>query len=909
MKIGVYVAAGTIWLFSACAQTAAPDPATKALDALQAEARLVDDLWLVHEPDLAASYYPVRFTNGDNLLLNMAFRGDPGAGPPSGHFACRVALRRATGVDGQLWGGLEFRTNPGSGLRSAWDEPAGDGLVLPAGTALVGYLRSPDPGTAVKVVIGRPSDDLQVSAHLTATAGWAPFRIALPQGGRVTTITWLLSEATAAPARLRSSSGNLATLDLDAVRLALPERPPQWPLFLRSFALHTPPEATPGILHGVAYTYDTAVAITALASSTRPADQLLARRLADGLVRVLHAAAGPRPRALLTGYCAGPVGLYPTQPIKRAGSWNPGQRRYDLDLHASGLDVGNNAWAALALLSMAERTGNTVYREAAEELFAWIDTNRHPQSGFYGGWTGFDQKQRKAWRSTEHNLDVAALAVRLAAHLPADRPRYQAAYEQATRLVKQAWQGDRLAAGFTPEPGSVVNLEPRPIDPQTWYPLVYGADEQAAAGLRWVDQSARVEEQGRLLGVSFAGFRYGPGEAAGLKGDPARLRGVWNEGLGQWIVSAAKLGGEFRTAVTAGQPALARSQLPDGAFLAADRELWTGLRTDVGFDSRGHPIAVDWLYYPSPAVAATAWAALALRAEPWNPYYDQPAAAAVPTLPAPRDWRHVAWQTPPAPAGLPTPSPAPDWQEVSLEGLPAEVDQALLLPARTLADLVGGQLTSAGPSSWRLSAAGRQVVVWLGDRQAQTAERPSTMATAPRILDGQLYLSVGVLPALGASVTVRETGLAISHGQRHRLVGTPPSSALLARCWDLINAAPEGAGWLAARPFAAALLRFYRADGAAQGQLKKRRYDRLFGPRPDAQEQLLLDSAWALNDCGAAAFIVAKAACSVDREAARAAGRLLATEFALSEVMDPQGGFYWWPLVSARNELPGWLTQ
>src|SRR5262249_13309862 len=87
-----------------------------------------------------------------------------------------------------------------------------------------------------------------------------------------------------------------------------------------------------------------------------------------------------------------------------------------------------------------------------------------------------------------------------------------------------------------------------------------------------------------------------------------------------------------------------------------------------------------------------------------------------------------------------------------------------------------------------------------------------------------------------------------------------------------------------------------------QQAAKTRRFGRLmeYGGAPRGREEIF--RYWALNDVGAALFILGKALDEKKRygEAAEAFGQL-AKDFSLAQVWDPRGWF-WSPLVSIRDE-------
>jgi hypothetical protein len=185
------------------------------------------------------------------------------------------------------------------------------------------------------------------------------------------------------------------------------------------------PTAQPGPLDRAAFVYDNAVAAIALLGCGR--SQLAARigealRLAvtqdrywhDGRVRNAYAAG-----AIATGTPADP------QPLKLAGWWDRTQGRWLEDTYQAGTDTGNVAWAMLALLALddaragAGRGGaaDRPYLMAATRLGAWVEMQRDRRGagGFTGGTNGHEPSPAvQRWKSTEHNVDLAAAFAHLA---------------------------------------------------------------------------------------------------------------------------------------------------------------------------------------------------------------------------------------------------------------------------------------------------------------------------------------------------------------------------------------------------------------------------------------------------------------------------------------------------------------
>ncbi|HET7064029.1 MAG TPA: hypothetical protein VFI49_07095, partial [Rudaea sp.] len=156
----------------------------------------------------------------------------------------------------------------------------------------------------------------------------------------------------------------------------------------------------------VAYTYDNALATIALLAcgSDRQAQRI-------GAALRLAALGGAR---LRNAYRAGAVAEAPLA----NGWWDNQGKHWAEDPQQQGTATGNVAWVALALLDLHAAGGQAQWVGPARRLGAWIveeTADRRGAGGFDGGIEGDDAHARKvAWKSTEHNIDAAALFDRLA---------------------------------------------------------------------------------------------------------------------------------------------------------------------------------------------------------------------------------------------------------------------------------------------------------------------------------------------------------------------------------------------------------------------------------------------------------------------------------------------------------------
>lgn len=356
------------------------------------------------------------------------------------------------------------------------------------------------------------------------------------------------------------------------------------PVFLRSYD----ESGTEPALAEAAFTYDNALAAMALVACGRTPQ---ARRLGEAL---LAAATGDRAGAqgrLRNAYRAGKQESVPLP----NGWWDAAAGRWAEDPMQVGTATGNVAWAGLALLSLGETTGESRFTDGALHLARWVTAHaasRQGPGGFTGGIHGDGAgSMALGWKSTEHNVDLAALFGWLAR----TRPEWQPPHAAARAFVAAMWDRDsgHFLTGTLPD-GVSPNRATSGLDAQLW-PLLL--DD---APVSWLRALAYAEQ---AHGVS-GGFDFNDDRD-----------GVWWEGTAQaalvYAVVGKPRGADALLAGLAGQ-------FSPGGYIWATREprLTTGLALSPDSGS------ADFLYFRRPHLAATAWAVLA--AKRWNPFAGRP---------------------------------------------------------------------------------------------------------------------------------------------------------------------------------------------------------------------------------------------------------------------------------------------
>jgi hypothetical protein len=357
------------------------------------------------------------------------------------------------------------------------------------------------------------------------------------------------------------------------------EAQPGSALFLASY-----PAVEHGPLQQAAFLYDNAVTAIALVGCGQSAQ---ARRIGDAIVLALEHDRYWHDGRLRNAYAAGAVSA---APLKLPGWWDAGAGRWLEDGYAAGSDSGNMAWAMLALLSLDTRPDDR-YRRGATRIAQWLTTLRDERGagGFTGGCFGHEpQPKHLAWKSTEHNVDLAAAFARLAA--ASEDARWAAQAAAATSFVDAMWSAPRgsFAVGTLAD-GQTINPV-LALDAQIW-PLL--ALPQAS------------EHYGAALTLGAERLRSGQGYTYSEAGG-----GAWTEGSAQVIVLLKRLHRTDAARSTAAAVTAARAS--DGGYYA----------TAVAAVPTGFMLATDpdkqRMYLHLEHLGASAWAALAEQG--FNPF-------------------------------------------------------------------------------------------------------------------------------------------------------------------------------------------------------------------------------------------------------------------------------------------------
>jgi hypothetical protein len=354
------------------------------------------------------------------------------------------------------------------------------------------------------------------------------------------------------------------------------------PAFVRSFDAADGSEPADPSLRTAAFVYDESLAVIALVAC---GDNAHAKHVANALRETSEH--DPRLRNTYRD------GIAEGAPLPN-GWWDSKASRWVEDRAQMGTSTGNVAWAGLALLAMFESDRDPKWSVAAAKLARWIIENASDsRDGFSGGIEGFnDAPIRVSWKSTEHNIDAAALFRRLIDDgVPGD---WHKAETSARRFLASQWDvaSGHFFIGTLPD-GVTPNRTSSALDAQIW-PLLLGDAPKV-----WRRSLTYVEREHAVPG----GFDFN-----------ADRDGAWIEGTAQ-VALAYRLVGRASDA----QPLFAtiKAQISTSGMVYATREP----RVSTGLSTAPSGGQADFYYYRVPHLAATAWAVLA--AEGRNPYAPQ----------------------------------------------------------------------------------------------------------------------------------------------------------------------------------------------------------------------------------------------------------------------------------------------
>jgi hypothetical protein len=397
---------------------------------------------------------------------------------------------------------------------------------------------------------------------------------------------WLLLLAISTLAPSGAVAADVARHACGTLAARVGEIPGDGPVFLRSYdsGSGSGPASEPAL--NAAFTYDNALAAIALRAC---GDLAAARRIGDALALAAEADRSGTLGRLRNAYRPGEAGQTPVPPM---GWWSTAEERWNEDPYQVGTATGNLAWAALALLTLADATKDQAYAESAAHIgtVAAEYLDRRAPAGFTGGVYGYDDApQPLTWKSTEHNVDLAAVFEWLARLQPG--AGWEAKATGARDFVAALWDPEqaRFWVGTLPD-GTSINRTNSGLDAELWPLLLAGAPVEWNGALAYAERTHAARP-----GFDFNDDRDG----------------VWWEGTAQAALVYRALG----------RPEKADRLLKAiGRRFSAGGLLWAtdDARITTGLALSPSSTTDDFYYFRLPHLGATAWAALAALG--WNPF-------------------------------------------------------------------------------------------------------------------------------------------------------------------------------------------------------------------------------------------------------------------------------------------------
>jgi len=352
-------------------------------------------------------------------------------------------------------------------------------------------------------------------------------------------------------------ASDLAARCVLAIRTQMSAFPPG-PVLLNSYLVNTGPAAQKFDLTqaNAAYVYDNALAGLLLLAAGHPDD---ARWIGEALAIAQNNDRFYTDGRLRNAYQAGPM----SRPAKLPGWWDSNANRWAEDPYQVGSQTGPIAWAMLLWAALG-------MRGAADAAGDFLDAQLRTDSGYYGGFYGFEPHPvMLTWQSTEQNTDCYA------------------AFHHLGRAEDAAHAAGFVRAMFDPKAG----MFDAGTAPDGTRNTLFAAD----AGI-WPYLAGLGSRASAVAAI--AALRHGNGI-----GFSQASQSPWLEGTAFAALAGGPLAGPFMEAVGA-------NISPEGyVYATVDSSLSTGLTTGPSLEKNVPEQPFN--YYRRPALSATAWAGLA----------------------------------------------------------------------------------------------------------------------------------------------------------------------------------------------------------------------------------------------------------------------------------------------------------
>lgn len=294
-----------------------------------------------------------------------------------------------------------------------------------------------------------------------------------------------------------------------------------------------------------------------------------------------------------------------------------------------GVDTGNNAWVGIALAQFAAETGESCYLTAARDILAALKKGADCDDKLLG----FMAKLRPYpanYRSTEHNIDVYALAKILGDEDAMNRARIfvQEMFGHNERYPKSFAMGTDGAV-----PCDTTTMKTAiPADGQFWTMLagVERTKERQVSALSDALQSvedggmlttdedlignSRINRSaGRLRGLRFT--NWGNGAQWENTASAMMAMAMFQEKHGDAALPGIDLKGEINKIRKSMLNLVDTYNAVPASILGGNQKAWRKNEHAREFPG-GSDTGIGWTYYRYPHVASSAWLGLALLQKP-----------------------------------------------------------------------------------------------------------------------------------------------------------------------------------------------------------------------------------------------------------------------------------------------------
>jgi hypothetical protein len=383
------------------------------------------------------------------------------------------------------------------------------------------------------------------------------------------------------------------------------------PRFVRSHAPQT--AGKPDMyFRNACYSYDNSLIVMALCAERGSESLIRAKLICDAFLKVQEHDATPDGR-VRNAYAVGEL-LIPTKQGVRprfSGWWDDTKPKPEWiqDSYGYGVNCGNMAWTALALLTYWEADNGPKkkdYLTGALRICEFIEKHFKDKNGkgYYLGFVENEGDTLDDKKSTEHNIDLYVTFARLAK--ATGNPHWNTSATSAKEFVMSMIADDGHLWTGTKNIKDEPERDLMPLDVNPWALLAFKDIAKFERAVNWADSKCFVDLP-NLKGYDF-----------NIDKD-----GVWWEGTGQMSLAFRFLGNRKKADDTLdyirkwGHSA----QHPNGIEGASMDGLTTGFKLADG--------KTPWLYYKRAHTGgATCWYVFA--EQHWNPYWNEKVVAANP---------------------------------------------------------------------------------------------------------------------------------------------------------------------------------------------------------------------------------------------------------------------------------------